>query len=174
MRIIAENVAAVSVRHPVSLAYGGPLPTGYAPRVSDNPVSTDGPAAAAVSGLAAWHRLISNRDPSMLADLLADDVVFHSPVVHSPQVGRARTTMYLAGAMHVLGNSSFRYVRQVCQGHNAVLEFRADIDGVEVNGVDMISFDADGRWLLPGLWDAHVHPVMWGLARARFAPAGAR
>lgn len=81
----------------------------------------------------------------MLADLLADDVVFHSPVVHSPQVGRARTTMYLAGAMHVLGNSSFRYVRQVCQGHNAVLEFRADIDGVEVNGVDMISFDADGR-----------------------------
>ncbi len=89
--------------------------------------------------------MIRDRDPSLLADLLADDVVFHSPVVHSPQVGRARTTMYLAGAMQVLGNSSFTYVRQVCQDHDAVLEFRADIDGVEVNGVDMITFDDDGR-----------------------------
>jgi hypothetical protein len=107
--------------------------------------TSDGPAAAALSGLAEWHRVIRDRDPALLADLLAEGVVFHSPVVHSPQVGRARTTMYLAGAMHVLGNASFTYVRQVCQGNDAVLEFRADIDGVEVNGVDMITFDDDGR-----------------------------
>ena len=96
-------------------------------------------------GLAGWHELIRTRDPLGLSQLLADDVVFRSPIVHTPQEGKARTTMYLTGAMHVIGNDSFRYVREVVDGNNAVLEFMTTIDGIEVNGVDMIEFNDEGQ-----------------------------
>lgn len=95
--------------------------------------------------LAQWHRLVATRDPSGLDALLADDVVFHSPVVHTPQRGRLLTRMYLTAAMHVLGNASFRYVREVVGAGDAVLEFEAEVDGITVNGVDMIRWDAQGR-----------------------------
>lgn len=95
--------------------------------------------------LAQWHRLVATRDPSGLDALLADDVVFHSPVVHTPQRGRLLTRMYLTAAMHVLGNASFRYVREVVGAVDAVLEFEAEVDGITVNGVDMIRWDAQGR-----------------------------
>ena len=100
---------------------------------------------AAARGLAAWHELVASRDPAGLSELLADDVVFHSPIVHTPQEGRARTSMYLTGAMHVLGNDDFTYVREVVDGPNAVLEFTTTIDGIQVNGVDMIEFNDEGQ-----------------------------
>lgn len=77
--------------------------------------------------------------------LLADDVVFHSPVVHSPQRGKALTVGYLAAALQVLGNESFRYVREVVSARDAVLEFEVDLDGVHVNGVDLMHWDEAGR-----------------------------
>ena len=95
--------------------------------------------------LAQWHRLVATRDPSGLDALLADEVVFHSPVVHTPQRGRLLTRMYLTAAMHVLGNASFRYVRELVGAGDAVLEFEAEVDGITVNGVDMIRWDAQGR-----------------------------
>lgn len=95
--------------------------------------------------LAAWHEIVAHRDPSRLAELLAPDAVFHSPVVHRPQEGRDLVALYLTGAMHVLGNPSFRYVREVVGEHDAVLEFVADLDGTHVNGVDMIRWDDDDR-----------------------------
>lgn len=96
-------------------------------------------------GLANWHDLVRSRNPFGLSDLLADDVVFRSPIVHTPQEGKARTTMYLTGALHVLGNDDFTYVREVVDGANAVLEFTTTIDGIEVNGVDMIEFNETGQ-----------------------------
>ena len=93
----------------------------------------------------AWHRLMEARDPSGLDALLADDVVFHSPVVHTPQKGRDITRLYLTAAFHVLFNDSFTYVREVLGERDAILEFTVEIDGIHVNGVDMIRFDADGR-----------------------------
>jgi len=94
--------------------------------------------------LTRWHQLLQSRSPRGLGDLLADDVVFHSPVVHTPQVGKAITTQYLGAALHVLGNPSFRYLREVVGGHDAVLEFQVELDGITVNGVDMITWnDAD-------------------------------
>lgn len=84
-------------------------------------------------------------DPSGLDAILADDVVFHSPVVHTPQRGKAVTAGYLAAAMRVLGNPSFRYVREVVGERDAVLEFEVELDGVRVNGVDMIRWGEDGR-----------------------------
>lgn len=101
-----------------------------------------GPAARAV---AAWHRVAAARDPAGLDALLADDVVFHSPVVHTPQLGRAITARYLAAALQVLGNETFRYVREVVGERDAVLEFLAEIDGITLNGVDMIRADAAGH-----------------------------
>jgi hypothetical protein len=95
--------------------------------------------------LDAWHRMIEARDASALDDVLADDAVFHSPVVHTPQEGKALTTLYLSAAIMVLGSSNFRYVREVINESDAVLEFTAEINGITINGVDMIHWNADGK-----------------------------
>ena len=95
--------------------------------------------------LQAWHDALTQRDPRGLADLIADDAVFHSPVVHRPQVGKALVHGYLSAAMSVLGNASFRYVRELADNGQACLEFEVEIDGVHVNGVDLIRWDASGR-----------------------------
>ena len=95
--------------------------------------------------LALWHRIASKRDPGGLAALLADEVVFHSPVVHTPQHGKAIVTQYLAAALRVFGNPGFRYVRELRGERDAVLEFVVDIDGISVNGVDMMRWDEAGR-----------------------------
>jgi len=92
-----------------------------------------------------WHRLVAERDMAALDALLADEVVFHSPVVHTPQAGKPLTRMYLLAAMHVLGNEHFRYVGEWYSPRGAVLEFRTRMDGIEIDGVDMMSWDDDGR-----------------------------
>ncbi|MGV1037285.1 MAG: nuclear transport factor 2 family protein [Candidatus Nanopelagicales bacterium] len=109
-----------------------------------DPTST-GPNPGTTAGLAQWHAIVESRDPARLDALLAEDAVFTSPIVHTPQVGKGLTTMYLTGAMHVLGNGSFTYVREVVDGPNAVLEFETIVDGITVNGVDMIRFDETGQ-----------------------------
>lgn len=95
--------------------------------------------------LATWHRLVEGADPEGLDALLADDVVFYSPIVHTPQEGKTVTTLYLMAAFHVFINDTFRYVREVVGEHDAVLEFEVEIDGIHVNGVDMLTWDDEGR-----------------------------
>jgi hypothetical protein len=95
--------------------------------------------------LASWHHIVASRDARGLGALLADEVVFHSPVVHTPQAGKAVTTRYLAAALQVFGNDSFRYVREVVGERDAVLEFVLEIDGITINGVDMIRWNDNGR-----------------------------
>lgn len=100
----------------------------------------------AQKGVAAWHAYMgSGGDADLLAAQLADDPVFHSPVVHTPQAGKAKVMLYLLSAAKVLGNDSFRYVREVVEGNDACLEFTAEIDGIHVNGIDLIRFDDDGK-----------------------------
>lgn len=91
-----------------------------------------------------WHEIIKQGDPALLDDILAEDCVFFSPVVHTPQRGKELTKLYLTGAMHVL-NDGFHYVKEVVSAEHAVLEFVCEIDGITVNGVDIISFDGDGK-----------------------------
>jgi ketosteroid isomerase-like protein len=98
-----------------------------------------------INPIQAWHRLVQDRNVRGLDALLADDVVFHSPVVHAPQRGKQITAQYLSAAFHVFFNDSFRYVREVVGSHDAVLEFQVEIDGVQVNGVDMIRWNGEGR-----------------------------
>jgi ketosteroid isomerase-like protein len=97
------------------------------------------------STVEAWHKLVEARDENGLDNILADNVVFHSPVVHTPQEGKPITKLYLTAAMHVLNNGTFKYLREVISGNNAVLEFSTVIDGITINGVDMITWGADGR-----------------------------
>lgn len=92
-----------------------------------------------------WHACATARSPALLDELLADDAVFHSPVVHTPQRGKALVALYLAGALQVLGNGSFRYTKQIVQGNAAVLEFECTIDEVRINGVDIITWNADDK-----------------------------
>ena len=89
--------------------------------------------------------MVRTRDLSGLDALLAEDVVFHSPVVHSPQRGSKLTAWYLTAALQVLGNPTFRYVRKITGTSDAMLEFETKIDGVLVNGVDIIRWNESGR-----------------------------
>ena len=93
----------------------------------------------------AWHRLVERPDAAALGALLDEDVVFHSPVVHTPQRGRKLARMYLGAAFQVFLNPSFRYVREIVGPSDAVLEFETELDGVLVNGVDIIRWNEAGR-----------------------------
>jgi len=92
-----------------------------------------------------WHRLVRTRDPSGLQTLLAEDAVFLSPVVHTPQRGRALAAGYLAAAFQVFFDPTFRYVREIIGPSDAVLEFETTLDGILVNGVDLIKWNAAGQ-----------------------------
>ncbi len=95
--------------------------------------------------LARWHAYMeSGSDPALLSALLADDAVFHSPVVHTPQVGKPVVMAYLVAASHVLGNDKFHYVRELVDGDEVMLEFVTELDGITINGVDIIRFNENG------------------------------
>ena len=99
--------------------------------------------------IAAWHRIVETKDPALLDGLLADDCVFRSPAVHTPQAGKDVTTHYLASALVVLG-PTLTYKREWYADDSAVLQFEAELDGPEgkklsVDGIDMITWGADGR-----------------------------
>ena len=96
-------------------------------------------------GVARWHAYMASHDLAALGAMVADDAVFHSPVVHTPQVGKAKVMAYLGAAAQVLGNESFAYVRELVDGDEALLEFTAELDGIHVNGIDLIRFDAEGN-----------------------------
>jgi SnoaL-like domain len=100
---------------------------------------SDQPAA-----LRHWHAVVTSENPALLDDLLADDVSFRSPAVFAPQRGKALTTSYLSAAMKVLG-PSLRYVSQWRDEDSAVLEFEADLDGLYVQGVDMLRWNDEGK-----------------------------
>lgn len=95
--------------------------------------------------IAIWHRIVRDRNIDDLDALLATDAVFHSPVVHTPQVGKTITKMYLAAAIAVFGNDSFRYVRELKSECDAILEFELELEGTSVNGVDMIKWNDKGE-----------------------------
>jgi hypothetical protein len=94
--------------------------------------------------LRSWHAVAAARDPALLDALLADEVEFRSPAVFAPQKGKALTTLYLSGALTVLG-PSLRYVGEWYDERSAVLEFEADLHGVYLQGVDMLRWNADDK-----------------------------
>jgi ketosteroid isomerase-like protein len=97
------------------------------------------------AALAGWHAYMESGDLALLDALLADDAVFESPVVHTPQVGKAITYKYLASAAKVLGGEGFRYLGEWYAEDSAILEFETEIDGITVNGIDMIWWNEDEK-----------------------------
>ena len=104
-----------------------------------------------------WHAYLRGDDPDGLDALLADDVVFYSPIVYTPQEGKAVAALYLAAAKQTLPGTgatgggttgpgtAFRYIKQVLADDTAVLEFETSVEGTYVNGVDIIRIDDEGR-----------------------------
>jgi len=97
------------------------------------------------STLESWHRMVRTGDASALPALVAEDAVFYSPVVHSPRQGRDQMVMYLGAAFKVVRNPSFRYAREIVGERDAMLEFETTMDGVQVNGVDIITWNDAGQ-----------------------------
>jgi hypothetical protein len=98
---------------------------------------------AAELGLARWHAVVASRDAASLPDLIAPDAEFHSPAVHTPQVGRALVTAYLTGAFAVLG-PELTYHDEWVRERDAVLRFTTTVDDLHVEGVDIITWDDNG------------------------------
>lgn len=98
-----------------------------------------------IDTLSTWHALVVTRNTKGLDALLADDVVFHSPVVHTPQTGKAITTQYLGAAFHVFFNDTFKYIREIIGPRDAALEFQVEIEGIVVNGIDMLKWNDEGQ-----------------------------
>lgn len=92
-----------------------------------------------------WEQIAESADFELLDQLLADDVVFESPIVHTPQVGRAITKAYLVAAVQVLKSPEFRWVNRWFGEQSAVLEFQTRIDSLTINGVDIIRWNSEGR-----------------------------
>lgn len=92
-----------------------------------------------------WNALVASGRIDQVGDLLADDAVFHSPALFTPQDGRAAVVTYLAAAGKVFSGTDFHYVEQWYTDRSAILEFAATVDGIHVNGIDMIHWDDDGK-----------------------------
>ena len=106
-----------------------------------------------------WYRAMKTGIPASWDELLDDDVVFHSPVVFTPQKGKKVTKIYLLAAARVLGmgpgvptsqskegtTSGFRYVNEIIGEKSASLEFESQIKGTYINGVDLLSWNKSGR-----------------------------
>src|SRR5438309_4886299 len=92
-----------------------------------------------------WYEYVKSRDRAVLWDALHPDAVFESPVVHTPQRGRDISFKYLASAEKVLGGPGFKYVGEWRSERGAVLEFENEIEGIRINGVDIMTFSYDGK-----------------------------
>lgn len=128
--------------------------------MDDDESTAAGPIVAVVDR---WHEHLRGRLPGGLDELLHDDVVFFSPIVFTPQQGKAITKLYLEAAGQALPGEgggadgaverdegerppgAFRYTKQVLSGHTAVLEFETTVEGKYVNGVDIIRCDDAGQ-----------------------------
>lgn len=104
-----------------------------------------------------WYDYMKSHDRQQLWDVLHPDVVFESPVVHTPQRGRDITFKYLASAEATLGGPGFRYLGEWRSDTGAVLEFENTIEGIRINGVDMITCDPSGSLIT--LFKVMVRPL---------------
>ena len=95
--------------------------------------------------IAGWHAYMRSHDPAKLSALIDETAVFESPVVHTPQAGKAITEKYLLAAADVLGSGAFRYTGEWRAERSAVLEFTTEIEGIAINGVDLIWWNEAGR-----------------------------
>ncbi len=92
-----------------------------------------------------WYEYMDKHDFTILDELLAEEVVFHSPVVHTPQRGKKITKIYLMAAEKVLGAGDFVYTKEITSNQQIMLEFTTVIDGVTINGVDIVTYNDNNQ-----------------------------
>lgn len=113
-----------------------------------------------------WHACISSKSMANLDQIIADDAVFYSPIVHTPQEGKALVMLYLNAAGEVLTQGNFVYLNEYTSEDGAVLEFQTEVDGLTINGVDMIRWNNEGKicefkvMIRPLKAINHVHAAM--------------
>lgn len=92
-----------------------------------------------------WHEMLETRDMSILNELLADNVVFRSPVAFQPYPGKQVVFFILTNVIQVFEN--FTYHREFLSedGNNVVLEFSANVGDKKLKGIDMIQFNDEGQ-----------------------------
>ncbi len=95
--------------------------------------------------LSNWHEFVATQDPKLLDEILAEEVKFHSPFVWKPKDGKQMTKAILTTVMHVFEN--FRYVREIVDEENCMLEFEATVGDLSLRGVDIIRFGDDGKFI---------------------------
>ena len=111
-----------------------------------------------MSAVEKWYEVMKSNDMDKLDELLAEDVVFYSPVVYTPQKGKDITKMYLMAAGGVFGEgtkdevtdsnnsqSKFKYIKEIIGEKSALLEFESEMNGIYVNGVDVISWNEEEK-----------------------------
>ena len=89
----------------------------------------------------AWHEIVKSGNTENLSSIIDSDCIFYSPVVFTPQKGKELTIKYLSAAALVFGDDSFKYIKEVINEKNACLEFELKLNGIEINGVDLISWN---------------------------------
>jgi len=130
-----------------------------------------------MDSIATWHRVAKNHDVEGLYQLIDEAAVFYSPIVHSPQFGKAVVGHYLSAALFVFFNDSFNYVRELHGVGQAILEFEVEIEGIKVNGVDMIRWNDAGlitefKVMLRPLKAVNlIHEQMGAMLKARMPSA---
>ena len=98
-----------------------------------------------VETITKWHEVVNTKNYELLDEILDKNVVFYSPVVFTPQKGKEITKIYLSAAAEVFQGNSFSYVRELIKENEASLEFELELDGIKVNGVDLITWNDDKR-----------------------------
>ena len=88
-----------------------------------------------------WHNFVKTKQVSILDSLLSENIIFYSPVVHSPQKGLNIAKKYLEAASLVLFNSSFKYINETYDNNSAICEFECELNNIYINGVDIIEWE---------------------------------
>ncbi|GAB4237411.1 MAG: nuclear transport factor 2 family protein [Ekhidna sp.] len=92
-----------------------------------------------------WHKVVELQDEKLLKSILDKDAVFYSPILFKPQEGRAKVMGYLLAASKMFQGTGFHYKKELIADREAVLEFNAEMEGIEVDGIDMISWNEEGK-----------------------------
>ena len=144
---------SVTVEMPGGYRCGARLPGGSSSGRPERQPGLDGPAGMdstsmsdQPAALRRWHAVVTSKNPALLDDLLAEELVFRSPAVFAPQEEKVLTASYLSAALKVLG-PSLRYVSQWHDQASAVLEFEADLGGAYVQGVDILRWNAEEKFI---------------------------
>ena len=95
--------------------------------------------------ISSWHKVVESKDADMLKSILHKEATFYSPILFKPQKGRKMVLAYLLSASNMFEGSRFHYVKELISEKEAILEFNAEIDGIKIDGVDIISWDEEGK-----------------------------